>query len=130
MSFKLNKEALLKSGLCPPGLIEATLVKVYPPYLKTAKNGEAMTVQQADFETKKGYTVATWFNSIVMTNIFEFVAAADKVTFDPDTFADVDIELKDYVGKEVVISVAHGKTDAGRIVAQIDNFYQTGQVPF
>ena len=129
MSFKLNKEALLKSGLCPPGLTEATLVKVYPEYLKESKQGP-MTVQQLDFETKKGYTVPTWFNSVMMGNLFEFVAAADKVVFDPDTFAEVEIELKDYVGKEVVISVSHGKTKEGRVVAQIDNFYMVGQVPF
>ena len=129
MSFKLNKESLLKSGLCPPGLCEATLVKVYEPYVKESKQGP-MTVQQADFETKKGYTVPTWFNSVVMNTLFEFVAAADKVAFDPDTFVETEIELKDYVGKEVVISVAHGKTDKGRVVAQIDNFYMVGAVPF
>ena len=129
MSFKLSKEKLLASGLCPPGLTKATLVKVYEPYVKESKQGP-MTVQQADFETEKGYTVPTWFNSVVMNTIFEFVAAADKVVFDPDTFKDTEVELKDYVGKEVVISVAHGKTDKGRVVAQIDNFYVEGQVPF
>ncbi len=129
MSFKLNKEVLLKSGLCPPGLTKATVVKVYEPYIKESKSGP-MTVQQIDLETEKGYTVPTWFNSVMMGNLLEFVAAADKVVFNPDTMEEVDVDLKDYNGKEVVISVSHGKTKEGRVVAQIDNFYTEGQVPF
>lgn len=130
MSFKLNKEQLLKSGLCPPGLTKSTLVKVYEPYLKDSKQGP-MTVQQVDFETEKGYTIPYWFNSVVMGSLFEFVAAADKVTFNPDTMEDMDIDLKDYLHKEVVISVSHAKSEKdGKIRAQIDNFYQEGKVPF
>lgn len=130
MSFQITKEVILKSGLCPPGLTPATLVKVYEPYIKESKQGP-MTVQQVDFETDKGYTIPMWFNSVVMGNLIEFVAAADKVQFNPDTVQTVDIELKEYVGKEIVLSISHGKSEKdGKVRAQIDNFYETGKVPF
>jgi hypothetical protein len=130
MSFKLTKSDLKKSVLCPPGMHSFTLTTIDEPYLKTAKNGTATTVQKCDFETNEGYTVSVWFNSVVMQNLFEFVAAADKVAFKLEDFTDTDVELKDYLNKKVSGSVSHRKTDDGKIVAQIDNFYIDGKVPY
>lgn len=126
MAFKVTKSDLKKSILCPVGMHVFTLVTVEEMYLKPNGN----SVQKCDFETDAGYTVPVWFNSVVMSNLFEFVAAADKVTFDLEKFEDMTIELKDYKGKKVAGSVSHRKTDDGKIVAQIDNFYEDGKVPF
>lgn len=127
MGFKLTKTELKKTALCPPGMRDLTLITVEEPYIKPA-NG--CKVQKCEFESKDGYILPVWFNDSVMANLFEFVAAADKVTFDMDKFEDTDVELKEYIGKEVVGSISHRKTDEGKIVTQIDNFYQTGKVPF
>lgn len=124
--FKLNKESLLKSAICPPGMTKGELVKVGEQYV----SAKGATVQQADFETEKGYSVSVWFNDKVMANLFEFVAAADKVTFDPDNMQETEIDLKDYLHKPVVFNVSHRKTDDGKVVAQIDNFYSADKVPF
>lgn len=126
MAFKVTKSDLKKSILCPVGMHLFTLVAVEEPYLKT--NG--CTVQKCDFESDKGYSVSVWFNSTVMANLFDFVAAADKVTFDLEKFEDTAIELKDYKGKQVTGSISHRKLDDGKLVAQIDNFYEEGKVPY
>lgn len=126
MAFKVTKSDLKKSILCPVGMHDFTLVVVEEPYLKPS----GISVQKCDFETESGYSVPVWFNSVVMSNLFEFVAAADKITFDLEKFEDMIIELKDYKGKKVTGSVSHRKTDDGKVVAQIDNFYESGKVPF
>jgi hypothetical protein len=126
MSFKLNKEGLLKSATCPPGLTKFTLVVVEEPYV--SKKGA--TVQKCDFESEKGYTVSVWFNSAVMGNLYEFVEAADDAKFDPTKMGEIDLNLKEYIGKEVVGSVSHRKDDNGKVQAQIDNFYTVDKVPF
>jgi hypothetical protein len=126
MSFKVTKNDLKKSILCPVGMHSFTLVNVEAQYLKP--NG--VSVQKCDFETESGYSVSTWFNSSVMANLFEFVAAADKVTFDLEKFEEMEIKLEDYKGKKVSGSVSHRKTDDGKLVSQIDNFYEEGKVPF
>lgn len=125
MAFKVTKQDLKKSQLCPPGMHNFTLITVKESYLKP--NG--VTVQETEFETDAGYIVKVFFNSTVMTNLFEFVAAADKITFDLTTFEDMEIELKDYIGKKVSGSVSH-ETREGKTYAGIDNFYQEGKVPF
>jgi hypothetical protein len=129
MGFKLTKADLKKSALCTPGMHSFTLVKVNEPYLKEGKNGPT-TVQQCDFESAEGYVVPVWFNTVVMSNLFEFVAAADNVVFDMEKFEDVDIELKDYVGKKVAASVSHRVDNNNKPQAQIDNFYSADKVPF
>lgn len=126
MAFKLTKSDLKKSALCPPGMHPFTLVAVEEPYV----SAKGVTVQKCDFETDSGYSVSVWFNSAVMSNLFEFVAAADKVKFDLDKFEAMEIELKDYKGKKVSGSVSHRKTDDNKVVAQIDNLYEDGKVPF
>lgn len=126
MSFKLTKGDLQKSVLCPVGMHTFTLTVVEEPYV----SGKGASVQKCDFETDAGYTVSTWFNDKVMQNLFEFVAAADKVTFKLEDFVETKVELKDYKGKRVCGSVSHRKTDEGKIVSQIDNFYEEGKVPF
>lgn len=126
MAFKVTKQDLKKSITCPPGYHSFTLVNLEEPYVKPS----GISVQKAEFESSAGYVVPTWFNSTVMANLFEFVAAADKVKFDMESFEDTEIELKNYLGKKVAGSVSHRKTDDGKIVAQIDNFYEDGKVPF
>lgn len=124
--FKLTKTDLKKSAICPPGMHALTLITVDEPYKKPS----GIEVQKCEFETDNGHVVPVWFNSTVMTNLFEFVAAADKVAFNVETFTDTEVDLKDYKGKKVAGSVSHRKTDDGKIVAQIDNFYEDGKVPF
>lgn len=126
MAFKLTKSDLKKSVLCPVGMHTFTLVNLGEPYL----SAKGTSVQQAEFETDAGYSVSTWFNDKVTSNLFEFVAAADKVTFKIEDFTETEVELKDYKGKKVCGSVSHRKTDDGKIVAQIDNFYEEGKIPF
>lgn len=126
MAFKVTAQDLKKSQICPPGMREFTLVTVKESYIKQA-NG--VTVQETEFESTDGYTVKVFFNSAVLSNLFEFVAAADKVTFDPANFADREIELKDYIGKKVAGSVSHTVRE-GKTYPGIDNFYQEGKVPF
>jgi hypothetical protein len=126
MAFNLTKKDLKKSATCPPGMHPATLIKVEEPYVKDNGN----TVQKCEFETDSGYIIPTWFNANMTSSIFEFVAAADKITFDIDKFSDITVELKDYKDKKVAISISHRKGDDGRIMASIDNFYEDGKVPF
>ena len=126
MSFTLTKTDLKKSALCPPGLAPITLVAVEESYLKP--NG--VTVQKCDFETDKGYIVPVWFNDKVPTNMIEYVQAADKITFDLENMSDFSFNPKEYIGKTCVGNISHRKTDDGKVVAQIDNFYETGKVPF
>lgn len=127
MAFKVTAEDLKKSIKCPPGMHLAKLVTVEAPYF----NEKQTEVQRVDFETDKGYSVPYWFNNKMTSSIFEFVQAADKVTFTPETMQEMEIELADYVGKEVAISVSHNKSEKdGKINCQIDNFYQAGKVPF
>lgn len=126
MAFKVTKADLKKSILCPVGMHNFTLTVVEEMYIKPS----GVSVQKCDFETDAGYTVSVWFNSTVMTNLFEFVVAADKITFDLEKFEEMNIELKDYKGKKVSGSVSHRKTDDGKLVSQIDNFYEDSKVPF
>lgn len=127
MSFKMTKADLKKSALCPPGMHAATLIEVEAAYVKP-DNGN--TVQKCDFETDAGYVISAWFNAKMMASLFEFVQAADKVTFNLETMEDMSIELKEYKGKRVTISVSHVKNKDGKINAQIDNFYEEGKIPF
>lgn len=126
MAFKLNKQELQKSQKCPPGLHPATLVEAEEMYV-SEKGAE---VQKCIFETDAGYQVPVWFNDKVMSNLIEFVEAADKVKFDMENMEEVDINLKKYVGKKVYISVSHVKDKNNKIQAQIDNFYNSDKVPF
>lgn len=126
MSFTLTKQDLKKSALCPPGMKLFTLVEVEPQYV--SKKGTS--TQKCDFESDEGYVVPTWFNAAVLNNLFEFIAAADHITFDMEKMETISVKLEDYKGKRVAGSVSHRKTDDGKIVAQIDNFYDADKVPF
>lgn len=126
MGFKLTKDDLKKSALCPPGIHNFTLVNIEEPYVKPNGN----TVQKCDFETDNGYVIPVWFNANMISSIFDFVAAADKVTFSLDTFSEMEIDLKNYKGKRVSGNVSHRADDNNKPQAQIDSFYAEGKVPF
>jgi hypothetical protein len=88
-------------------------------------------VQKCSFETKAGYLVPVWFNDKVMTNLFEFIEAADNVKLNMDTIDDMPpINLKEYLHKPVAFSVSHVKNDKNQIFTQIDNFFSADKVPF
>lgn len=126
MAFKIDAEDLKKSQKCPVGMHIATLTEVGKPYF----NDKQTEIQQCFFETEKGYTTPYWFNNKMVSSILEFVQAADKVTFDAATMAEMDIELSDYIGKKVAISVSHIKDKNGKLQSQIDNFFNSEAVPF
>lgn len=126
MAFQVTKKDLIKSQKCPPGMHIFELITVDEPYLKD--NG--VTVQKCEFESDTGHIVPVWFNSSVMDNMFEFVQAADKITLNPETMGEMEIELKDYLHKKVAGMVSHGPDKNGKIQHQIDNFYNADKVPF
>jgi hypothetical protein len=128
MAFKLNKDVLAKSAKCPTGMHIATLTEVEDTYFSE----KGTEVQKANFETDKGYNIPMWFNGSDMGlgQILEFVQAADDVTFTADNMAELDINLKEYVGKKVCLSVSHGKDKNNKVQAQIDNFFSAKKVPF
>ena len=103
----------------------ATLTSVEDEY----QNDKGTNIQKCDFETDSGYTIPKWFNDGFMSDLIEFVEAADNIKFDPEN-TDTDIDLHDYVGKKVAIQVSHGKDKNNKIQAQIDNFYTADKVPF
>lgn len=104
----------------------ATLVAVDEPYI----NDKGTEIQKADFETDAGYSVPKWFNDKFVSDLFEFVEAADKIKFDANNFKEIELDLKRYVGKKVAISVSHQKDKNAKIQAQIDNFFSADKVPF
>lgn len=126
MAFKLTAEDLKKSAKCPVGMHLATLVVAEEPYISEKGN----ETQKCDFETDQGYTISKWFNEKFTGDLFEFVAAADKIKFDATTFKETEIELKNYRGKKVAISVSHGKDKNGKVQANIDNFFSADKIPF
>lgn len=126
MAFSITKEDLKKSQKCPAGMHFATLVEVEEPY----KSEKGVEVQKCVFETDKGYSVPVWFNDAVLANLIEFIGAADKVTFDLETMATMNIDLKKYKGKRVALSVSHVKDKNGKVQSQIDNFFNSDRVPF
>jgi hypothetical protein len=103
-----------------------TLIEVEEPYV----NDKGTTVQRANFETDAGHVVPKWFNDAVLRDLIEFVEAADHVKFDMETMEDLPIELKNYIGKKVAISVSHVKDKNNKVQAQIDNFFSADSVPF
>jgi len=123
-SFKVTKDDIAKSQKCPPGMHIAELTLVGEEYLKDNGN----TVQECEFTTTSGHNMRYWFNAKMVSSIIEFVCAADKV--EPAALEDKDINLKEYVGKKVCISVSHGKDKNNKIQAQIDNFFSADKVPF
>lgn len=125
MPFSFDKSDFRKSQKCPPGMHIATLVEVEEEYY----NEKGTQVQRANFETDKGYDISTWFNDKMPSFMYEFVAAADDVTLTEDN-APTNIDLKEYVGKKVAISVSHGKDKNNKVQAQIDNFFSAAKVPF
>lgn len=128
VAFKPTKQDLQKSQKCPPGMHLAELVEVEEEYV-SEKSGA--TVQKCVFETNAGYQVPVWFNDKVMTNLFEFVEAADNIKLSMDTIDDMPpIDLKNYLHKKVAISVSHVKNDKNQIFPQIDNFFAADKVPF
>lgn len=126
MAFKLTAEDLKKSAKCPVGMHLATLVAVDEPYL----NDKGTEIQKADFETDQGYSVPKWFNDKFISDLFEFVEAADKIKFDANNFKETELDLRNYKGKKVAISVSHQKDKNNKVQAQIDNFFSADKVPF
>jgi hypothetical protein len=128
MAFKPTKDDLKKSQKCPPGMHLGELVEVEEEYV----SDKGATVQKCWFETNKGYQIPVWFNDKVMSNLFEFVEAADKIKLDMDTIEDMPpIDLKNYLHKPVAFSVSHNKSEKdGKIYTQIDNFFSADKVPF
>lgn len=126
MSFKVTPQDVKKSQKCSPGMHIFTLVAVEEPYLSEKGN----TVQKCDFESDKGYVVSKWFNNVFMGDLVEFVECADDINIDPEKMSDMDIELKDYIGKKVAGSVSHGKDKNNKMQANIDNFFSAKKVPF
>lgn len=122
MAFEVTKDDIKKSQKCPPGMHIATLVSVEKEYL----NEKGTTVQRVDFDTDGGYSVPYWFNDKMTSSLIEFAEAADNVKLDADT----SIELMDYKGKKVCLSVSHAKDKNNKIQAQIDNFYPSDKVPY
>lgn len=125
MAFKPTADDLKRSQKCPAGMHIATLTEVQDEYLK--ENGN--TVQEVDFETDKGYIVKHWFNAKMMQDIIAFVQAADNVTFTEESLPD-NLDLKEYKGKKVCISVSHAKDKNNKVQAQIDDFFSADKVPF
>lgn len=124
MAFNFSKDDFRKSQKCPAGMHIATLVEVEEPYIKDNGN----EVQKCWFETSAGHQVPYWFNKNMPGPVFEFTGAADNVVFTEEN-APENIELKEYKGKRVAISVSHRQTDKG-IMPNIDAFYSADKVPF
>jgi hypothetical protein len=124
--FKVTKEDLKKSQKCPVGMHVGTLVEVEEQYF----NEKGTSVQKCVFETDAGYQVPVWFNDKVMSNLIEFVEAADKIKLDMATMADMDIRLENYKGRRVAFSVSHQKDKNNKMQSQIDNFFNADKVPF
>lgn len=139
MSFKPTKKDLQRSAICPVGMHLVTAVAVGKEYL----NEGGTQVQQVDFETSEGYIVPKWFwysvkKQMLDPDVLKFVQAADNMTFDLEKISDdgegedalPEIELKDYEGKKVAISVSHQKDKNGKVQPNIDEFFTADSVPF
>lgn len=126
MSFKPTVEDLKRSQKCPAGMHRATLITVDDEYF----NDKGTSIQKCEFETENGHIVPFWFNDKMMGMILEFVSAADKTVITEDMLADMDIELREYKGKAVALSVSHVKDKNNKLQAQIDNFFNEDKVPF
>lgn len=125
MAFDVTKEDLKKSQKCPVGMHLATLVEVEDEYL----NEKGTNVQKCEFETDKGHIVPYWFNDKMVSAVLEFIAAADDIVLTEENMPSR-IDLKDYKGKRVAISVSHTKDKNNKLQAQIDNFFSASKVPF
>jgi hypothetical protein len=126
MAFKITKDKLKQSVMCPVGTHLMTLIEVEDEYI----SAKGTNVQPALFETDSGYQIKTWFNDAVMRQLIEFVEAADNIKFNMEKMEDVSINLKEYVGKRVAGVVSPGTDKNGKPVVQIDNFYSAEKVPF
>lgn len=122
MAFDVTKSDIKKSQKCAPGMHIATLITVDEQYL----NEKGTTVQKVEFDTDSGYSIPYWFNDKMTSSLIEFAEAADNCKLSEDT----SIELKDYKGKKVCLSVSHAKDKNNKIQAQIDNFYSSEKVPY
>lgn len=125
MAFEFDKKDFKKSQKAPPGMYIATLIIVEEPYY----NDKGTSIEKATFETDNGYEVPFWFNDKMPGLVYEFIGAADSITFNEDNVP-TNIDLKEYVGKKVAISVSHKKDKNNKIQAQIDNFFSASKVPF
>ena len=133
MSFKPTKKDLQRSAICPVGMHLVTAVSVGKEYL----NDSGTQVQQVDFETTDGYIIPKWFwysvkKQMLDPDVLKFVQAADNITFDMEKDGDnlPEIELKDYEGKKVAVSVSHQKDNNGKVQPNIDEYFTADSVPF
>lgn len=126
--FDITKDDLKKSQLCPVGLHLFTVVEVEDEY----ENAKGTTVQKVNFESEKGYQISYWFNDAMLSSVIEFISAADNINLDMETFAGMQVNLKDYVGKKFAGNVVHEKRKDGgnKVNAVIENFYSADKVPF
>ena len=122
MTFDVTKKDIAQAQKCPPGMHKATLIEVDESYF----NEKGTEIEKATFETTKGHSVPYWFNNKMLSSVIEFVEAADNVKLEENTA----INLKDYIGKQVCISVSHRADKNNKPQAQIDTFYSADKVPF
>jgi hypothetical protein len=123
--FKVTKEDVKKSAICPPGMHISTVISVEEPYY----NDNKTLVQRMDLETASGHTLIKFFNNKFTSDIIEFVQAADNIVLGDD-MGDMDVDLADYIGKKIAVAVSHGKDKNDKIQAQVVNFYPADKVPF
>lgn len=104
------------------------LAEVEDEYISDSKS--KCTVVPCTFETDAGFQVKVWFNDAVMSNLIEFIEAADNFKINMDNVDQLPaINLKDYIGKRVAFSVSHVKDKNNKIQAQIDNFFSADKAP-